>query len=100
MRIKILVPSALIDQKTGKSAGLYEMVNAPADRAKYLVSIGAAETVEAHEEQKAEGAPQGHPDPADGATTNRGANPSTGTPNARPQSGAAQPPRRPAPKAK
>jgi hypothetical protein len=62
MKIQILVSTALVNQDTGRSAGLYETVDAPKERAEYLISIGAArESTDAPE--KAEEAPKAPGDP-------------------------------------
>lgn len=81
MKIKILVSTALIDQKEGRSAGLFETVDAPDERAKYLISIGAAEPVGKAAEKKAP-EPQITPEtqPAGGATVTAETSPETGTP--------------------
>lgn len=56
MRITILISSALVDEETGRMAGLAETVTCGKDRGEFLVSIGAAKAVmdEAKEEPKAE----------------------------------------------
>lgn len=45
MKIQILVSSALVDQETSRTAGLYEVVDVPQKRAEFLVSVGAAKKV-------------------------------------------------------
>lgn len=46
MRIKILTSSALINQERGRWAGLAEEVDAPRERAEYLISVGAAKALD------------------------------------------------------
>lgn len=54
MRIKILISSVLLDQTSGKMAGLAETVECDDDRAEYLVSIGAASEVDDEPEPEPE----------------------------------------------
>ena len=70
MRIKILTPSALINEETGRWAGLAEEVDAPRKRGEYLVSIGAAKALdkepepdEVDEEPEAEKKAPADPEP-------------------------------------
>jgi len=88
MKIRILTASALINQDTGRTAGLYEEVNVPRDRADYLISVGAAEALDGHQTDDDDGgaeedqtpSPKPHAAPADGATTTEETNPVTGEP--------------------
>lgn len=65
MKIEILVSHALINQDTGQTAGLHQTVDAPKERAEYLVSIGAAREA-AKAPQKAEKPAEEAPAPEDG----------------------------------
>jgi hypothetical protein len=88
MRIRILTASALVNEKTERRAGLYEEVDAPRDRAEYLISVGAAEALNEPEtaDEDDEGdkdrnpAPKLPEGPAGGATTTEGTDPGTGEP--------------------
>lgn len=68
MKIEILVSHALINQDTGRTAGLHERVDAPKERAEYLVEIGAARAVDepkpTEAPQKAEDGDKGSEGPA------------------------------------
>lgn len=71
MKVKILTSSALVNQETGRWAGLAETVDVPRERGEYLVSVGAAEAVDDGEQApEAESeVPQGDDGKAAGTST-------------------------------
>ncbi len=69
MRIKILASSALVNQETGRWAGLAEEVDVPRERAQYLISVGAAKSLDDAGPAADDEAPQGDAGKADGTST-------------------------------
>lgn len=54
MKIEVLVSNALVNQETGQRATIHEVVDAPEDRAEYLIDAGAARQVGAKAKKPAE----------------------------------------------
>lgn len=77
MRVKILTASALVNEETGRWAGLAEEVDVPRKRGEYLVSVGAAKVLDDEGPEAEDEAPQGDDGKAAGTTTTE-AEPSTG----------------------
>lgn len=77
MRIKILTASALVNEDTGRWAGLAEEVDVPRKRGEYLVDVGAAKSLEDAGPEAEDEAPQGDDGKAAGTTTTE-TEPSTG----------------------
>jgi hypothetical protein len=104
VKVKILVGSALVNQKTGRWAGLAEEVDVPKERGEYLVSVGAAKSLEDAGPEAEDEAPQGDDGKAAGTTVTEAA-PETGekkdeAPAPSEEKKAAPAPRRAAPKSK
>ncbi|UTN93020.1 hypothetical protein SEA_MARKY_17 [Streptomyces phage Marky] len=87
MRVKILVSVALINEEKGRWAGLAEELDVPRERGEYLVSVGAAKSLEDDAEDPGPEAetetPQGDDGKAAGTTTTE-AKPETGEKKAAP----------------
>lgn len=69
MRIKILTANALVNEESGRWAGLAEEVDVPRKRAEYLISVGAAKSLDDAGPEAEDEAPQGDDGKAAGTST-------------------------------